>query len=203
MSPCTHLSDRMPGVALGRARWTSEDEGHLAGCADCRAEWSLVAAASRLGARLPAIDADRVAALATERARNARARATVRTRWIVTAAGLAAAATVVLTVWAYRGGRGTAPGGPSISVPAPIAATPAQSPPDTLVQPARAPKLARGPEAPALELPMPELDSLPAEALDSILRALDEPLAQVGSDDLQPDESGDRELEQVLAGMEG
>jgi hypothetical protein len=50
---------------------------------------------------------------------------------------------------------------------------------------------------------MPELDSLPAEALDSILRALDEPLAQVGSDDLQPDESGDRELEQVLAGMEG
>jgi hypothetical protein len=50
---------------------------------------------------------------------------------------------------------------------------------------------------------MPELDSLPAEALDSILRVLDEPLAQVGSDDLQPDESGDRELEQVLAGMEG
>jgi hypothetical protein len=50
---------------------------------------------------------------------------------------------------------------------------------------------------------MPELDSLPAEALDSILRALDEPLAQVGADDVQPDDSGDRELEQVLAGMEG
>jgi hypothetical protein len=55
----------------------------------------------------------------------------------------------------------------------------------------------------ALELPMPELDSLPAEALDSMLQALDEPLAHVGSYDLPPDESGDRELEQMLAGLEG
>jgi hypothetical protein len=203
MTPCTHLSERMPEVALGRARWTPEDERHLASCADCRAEWALVAAASRLGDRLPAIDAERVATLATERARSARARANIRTRRIVTAAGLAAAAMVALAVWANRGGRATGPGGSSIPAPAPIAATPPESLPDTLVQPSPAPTLAQVPEAPAFDLPMPELDSLPAEALDSILRALDEPLAQVGSDDLQPDESGDRELEQVLAGMEG
>jgi hypothetical protein len=203
MTPCTQLSDRMPEVALGRARWTPEDERHLAGCADCRAEWALVAAASRLGARLPAIDAERVATLATERARGARARANIRTRWIVTAASLAAAAMVALAVWVNRGGRATSPGESSIPTPAPIAVTPPESRPDTLVRPGPAPTLAQGPEAPAFDLPMPELDSLPAEALDSILRALDEPLAQVGSDDLQPDESGDRELEQVLAGMEG
>jgi hypothetical protein len=57
--------------------------------------------------------------------------------------------------------------------------------------------------AAGLELPMPELDSLPAEALDSMLQALDEPLTHVGSYDVPPDESGDRELERVLAGLEG
>ena len=57
--------------------------------------------------------------------------------------------------------------------------------------------------AATVDLPLPELDSLPAEALDSIPRTLDEPLAQVGADDMQPDESGDRELERALAGTEG
>ena len=37
MTVCTHLSDRMPGVALGRSHWTPEDERHLSGCPDCRA----------------------------------------------------------------------------------------------------------------------------------------------------------------------
>ena len=75
--------------------------------------------------------------------------------------------------------------------------------PDRSTQSNPAPSVARGPAAPTVDLPMPELDSLPAEALDSILRVLDEPVAQIGADDLPPDESGDRELEQVLAGMEG
>jgi hypothetical protein len=56
---------------------------------------------------------------------------------------------------------------------------------------------------PPAELPLPELDSLPAAALDSILQDLDEPLAHVGAYDLPPDDSGDRELEHVLAGLEG
>ena len=70
MTPCTHLSDRMPEVALGRARWTPEEERHLAGCEDCRAEWAIVVAAGRLGARLPTIDAERVAAGALARIRH-------------------------------------------------------------------------------------------------------------------------------------
>jgi hypothetical protein len=54
-----------------------------------------------------------------------------------------------------------------------------------------------------VDLPLPELDGLPAEVLDSMLRTLDDPLAHVGAYDLPPDESGDRELEQVLASLEG
>ena len=50
---------------------------------------------------------------------------------------------------------------------------------------------------------MPELDSLPEEALDSILRVLDEPLARAGDDDPQASDDGDLELERVLAGLEG
>ena len=51
MTTCTHLSDRMPEVAPGRARWSAEDERHLAACEDCRAEWAIVSAASRVGSR--------------------------------------------------------------------------------------------------------------------------------------------------------
>jgi hypothetical protein len=202
MTPCTHLSDRMPEVALGRTRWTPEDERHLAGCDDCQAEWAIVVAASRLGARLPAIDSERVAARATERVRAEQARAKVRTQWVTALVSVAAAAMVALAVWANRSGRVGMPGG-SNPPPAPIAATPLESPPDTQLQVSPGPKLARESEAATLYLPMPELDSLPAEALDSILRTLDEPLAHVGADDQPPDDSGDRELEQVLAGMEG
>jgi len=203
MTPCTQLSDRMPEVVLGRARWTPEDERHLADCADCRAEWTLVAAAGRLGAKLPQVDPAHTAERATERVRRERVQTRIRSRRIAVLAGLAAAAMVALAVWANRGGRATAPGGSTVPAPVPIATTPSESLPDTQIQASPAPKLAQGPVASTWDLPMPELDSLPAEALDSILRALDEPLAQVGADDVQPDDSGDRELEQVLAGMEG
>ena len=204
MTPCTQLSDRMPEVALGRARWTPDDERHLAGCDDCRAEWALVSAASRLGARLPALDAERVTAAALERIRGERARARVRTQRIAVLGGLAAAAMVALAVWANRGGRAAVPGGSGLPAPAPIGASPSESVPNAPVPSPSTPSMAQGPASAAtVDLPMPELDSLPAEALDSILRTLDEPLAQVGADDMQADESGDRELEQALAGTEG
>jgi hypothetical protein len=203
MTPCTQLSDRMPEVALGRARWTPDDERHLAGCEDCRAEWALVIAASRLGAKLPPIDAERVTAGAMERIGRERAQARVNARRGAAVGGLAAAAMVALAVWANRGDR-AAQGGSSLPPPVPTAASSAESVPRPRVPSPPGPGMAQGPATAAtLDLPMPELDSLPAEALDSMLRALDEPLAQVGADDLQPDESGDRELEQVLAGMEG
>jgi hypothetical protein len=73
---------------------------------------------------------------------------------------------------------------------------------DSQIQSPAPQHLATRPPAP-LELALPELDSLPAEVLDSMLHALDEPLAHVGAYDLPPDDSGDRELEQVLAGLEG
>jgi hypothetical protein len=217
MTPGAHLSDRMPEVALGRARWTPEDERHLAGCEDCQAEWAIIVAAGRLGARLPRIDAERVAARALERIRHERAHPRVRASRTAALAGLAAAAVVALAVWGNRGGPSTRPGGAGLPAPAPMAASPSESlsvsPSESLAaspsesvaaQPHPEPSVAQGPAAaPSIDLPMPELDSLPAEALDSILRALDEPMAQVGADDLQPDESGDRELEQALAGMEG
>ena len=44
-----HLSDRMPGVAAGRIRWSLPEQQHLAECADCAAEWRLVSTASALG----------------------------------------------------------------------------------------------------------------------------------------------------------
>jgi hypothetical protein len=201
MTPGTHLTDRMPEVALGRARWTPEDERHLTGCEECRAEWAIVVTAGRLDARLPAIDAERVAAGALERIRLERAHSNVRTSRTAALAGLAAAAVVALLVWGSGGGRTTQPGGASLPAPAPVATSPSEA---VAAPPSPEPRVAERPAAgPSLDLPMPELDSLPAEALDSVLRALDEPMAQVRADDLQPDESGDRELEQVLAGMEG
>jgi hypothetical protein len=201
MTSDTHLSDRMPQVALGGARWTPEDERHLTGCEECRAEWALVVAASRLGVRLPAIDAERVAAGALERIRLERARPKVRTSRTAALAGLAAAAVVALAVWANQGGRTTRPDGTGVPAPTPVAASVSES---VTAHPSPEPSVAQGTRAaPGIDLPMPELDSLPAEALDSILRTLDEPMAQVGADDLQPDDSGDHELEQVLAGMEG
>ena len=209
MTTCTLLSDRMPEVALGRARWTADEERHLAACADCRAEWTLVAAASGLGAQLPPVDPERTAALVTERIRHERIRSHVRFRRVALLtglAGLAAAAVLALAVWAGRGGRGTLPGGPPLPAPVPVASTPPPvSAGDSQILPRPEPRLAQGPVSPAsaVEFPMPELDSLPAEALDSMLRALDEPLAHVGPYDLPPDDSGDRELEQVLAGWEG
>jgi hypothetical protein len=190
----------MPDVALGRARWAADDEQHLAGCADCRAEWALVSGASRLGESLAEPDPARIADRVLARLVEERARSRVRARGAVIA-GLAAAAAVALAVWAGRGGRGAPPGERGIPVPAPLATSPAR--PTPAVDSQMAPLPRRPATAAPLELALPELDSLPAEVLDSILHALDEPLAHVGTYDLPPDESGDRELEQVLAGLEG
>lgn len=200
MTLCLALSDRMPDVALDRSRWTEDEERHLAGCADCRAEWAIVWAASRLGPPVPVAAApEDIAGRAIARVSVERSRSRARRRLAV-AAGLAAAATVAVAVWTGQGG--PAPGSRGRDAPEvrePVAAAP--SAPAT----GRAPA-ARGAGAPVaarLELAMPELDSLPEEALDSILRALDEPLAQSGSDDGQLGDGGDVELERALAGLEG
>jgi hypothetical protein len=170
MTICTQLSDRMPDVAHGASRWTETEERHLTACADCRAEWELVTAASRLGAglRSPA-DPALLSTVLLERLARERQRTRLRAR-LWTAAGLAAAAAVILAVW---------PGG-------------------------TAPRVATAPVAPRAELPLPELDDLPAEALDSMLQALDEPGARADAYELPAlADPGDRELERVLTGLEG
>lgn len=62
MTECTHLSDRMPAVARGTARWSAADEAHLGTCPDCAAEWSIVRDAARLGRGIEgSLDATRAA----------------------------------------------------------------------------------------------------------------------------------------------
>jgi anti-sigma factor RsiW len=39
----------MPAIAHGLARWSPVDESHLAECADCAAEWTIVRAAAASG----------------------------------------------------------------------------------------------------------------------------------------------------------
>lgn len=62
MTDCTHLSDRMPAVARGAARWSAADEAHFETCPDCAAEWSIVRGAARLGRGIEgSLDASRAA----------------------------------------------------------------------------------------------------------------------------------------------
>ena len=109
MTGCVRLSDRIPDLALGRARWTAVEEAHLAACPDCRAEWELVRAAGRLGAGAPEMPDDAAVAAAVLRrlaeapVRRPRGRAL---RW---AAGLAAAAAIVAALWTGGWGTGDAP----------------------------------------------------------------------------------------------
>jgi hypothetical protein len=186
MTTCTRLSDRMPDVALGRERWSDDEVRHLTSCEDCRSEWTLVSAGTRIGAALPPPDPVRVAAGALARVGRERARARARMR-VAAMGGLAAAAAVALAVWGGRmartaSGVGAAPAGA-------VAAGPTRNSPAVAGE--------------TVDLPLPELDSLPAEVLDSMLKTLDEPLAQLGPDDLPGDDSGDQELARALAGLEG
>jgi len=196
MTPCTALSDRMPDVALGRSRWTEDEARHLADCADCRAEWAVVGATARLGASLhSAIDPAATAGRLRDRLAAERTRRRVRTR-VILGAGLAAAAGLTLAVWPGRG----RPSGPVLApAPVPVAGAPApgQAQGDTTTV-AGPPSVNPGPE-----LPLPELDSLPAEALDSMLRALDEPIARADADDAPLGDTGDQELARALSGLEG
>jgi hypothetical protein len=209
MTTCTQLSDRMPDVAHGTSRWTETEERHLATCADCRAEWELVTAASRLGATLRSpTDPALVATRLLERLARERQHTRLRAR-LWTAAGLAAAAAAMLAVWTgartgHRPGDAPAPGVATAPV-APGRPEVPVAPGDSAPPGTHAPALATAPTgALRAELPLPELDDLPAEALDSMLQALDEPAARADAYELPAlADPGDRELERVLTGLEG
>jgi hypothetical protein len=207
----------MPDVALGRSAWTETERRHLTGCADCRAEWELVTAASRLGETLPATDPALVSTLLLARLTREHERTRARIR-LWSAAGLAAAAAVILVLWTggrlgglAGDGRGSppprlaagpvTPTSPTVSAASGDSTRTATSVPDTTVPPMLATTPASGQPA---ELPLPELDDLSAEALDSILQVLDEPVARADAYELPAlGDSGDLELERALTGLEG
>jgi hypothetical protein len=95
VTSASHLSDRMPAVAQGQARWSSPDADHLARCAECRTEWELVSAASLLGRDL-ALDLDRIEAGVRAGLRQP---AAPRRSWIAWLAPVAVAASLALVVW--------------------------------------------------------------------------------------------------------
>lgn len=98
MIQCDGLSDRMPEVALGRSTWRADEQAHLDACPDCQAEWRLVQTTSRLGASLPPLRSPEVMT-AGILGRLSGERAVARSRrWTWMAAGLAAAAAIVLAV---------------------------------------------------------------------------------------------------------
>ena len=117
MTTCDRLSDRMAQVARGDTAWTADEATHLRGCADCAAEWRLIAVAAKLGAKLPALDPARMATQLHRQLATARPDVVPMTRrrpfrWAV---GLAAAAALILAVrmvgpGAGRGPAGTKPG---------------------------------------------------------------------------------------------
>jgi hypothetical protein len=217
MSICTELSDRMPDVALGRSAWTETEQRHLAECADCRAEWALVSGASRLGATLPATDPAIVSTVLLARLAGERERTRARIG-LWSAAGLAAAAAVIVALWTgavdVLGRNGAGAGATPRMAATPVTPTP---PPQglgatdsgptapTAPQPGASPALAAAPTSvQRAELSVPELDDLPAEALDSLLQVLDEPAARADAYELPGlEDSGDLELEQALIGLEG
>jgi hypothetical protein len=114
MNDCERLSDRMPDVALGRGGWTPDEAAHLAGCAECRAQWRHVLAARALERRAPT-DSDPSALAGTLQRRLAEdlaVRSRARRAWAFAGAAAAAAAIVGAVV----SGRGAGPAGDARAV---------------------------------------------------------------------------------------
>jgi hypothetical protein len=174
MSDCERLSDRMPDVARLRAAWSAEEAAHLASCADCRAEWDLVLAAHRLEASAPSVDPATIAAAVQHRLASERM-ADRRSRWGWALGGTAAAAAAAtLALVVARGPESRQATTPAVAVTA-----------DPLV-------------------PLPELEGLDTAQLDTLLHALDGPLAGASAhDSTTADDDVDAELEEILAAWEG
>ena len=175
MTECGWLSDRIPAVAAGRAEWTPEEVQHLNGCSMCQQEWQLVQVAGRLGDHAAvSLDAPAIATSVLLRLQAAREAGRLRRR-AWSFSGLAAAAAIAAAVWT-----GGIEGGATRSgATRPVVAT-------------------------GLAIPLPELESLQAAELDSVLQTMDEssisgaPVDEPGLSDLNPDE-----LKNVLDSWEG
>ena len=176
MTDCGWLSDRIPAIVVGRAEWTPQEMQHLQDCRACQQEFEVVRAASRLGHRREAeIDIEALATSVLQRLRDEPPAPHVPRRTWVLS-GLAAAAAIMIAIWTGS------PGDPP-------AATRQNS---SLV-------------AAQLEIPLPELESLQAAELDTVLQAMDEPNNLRDPGDGEPDLSdlSSDELERVLDTWEG
>lgn len=176
MSECGWLSDRMPAVVLGRAQWTAQEVQHLRQCGTCQQEWEVVRVAHRLGVEAgESLDLTRLASTVLSRVTRDRA-SERRHRRTWTFGGLAAAAAMLVALW-----------------------TGALSPEVDSASPAAS--LAAGG---ALEIPLPELESLQPAELDSVLQTMDEPNGR-GANTEEPDlaDLNSEELERVLHSWEG
>ncbi len=176
MSLCEQVSERAPLVAAGKSQWTAEEAAHLAACESCRLEWELVTAAGRIGLDIPAAIN---AHHVTERVvgrLRAERRQAHQRRRDWALVGLAAAAALTLVVWTGRLG------------------------------PRRGVEPTGSVEVGAIEIPLPELDSLRAPELDEVLRTLDAPVeATVDTNSAVPGfgDLDSQDLEHVLNSLEG
>jgi hypothetical protein len=174
MTQCGWLSDRIPAVVLGHAEWTPQEIQHLQECRACQQEWEVVSAANRLGGRREAvIDTEAIAGSLLGRLRNERpARSVRRKTW--GAAGVAAAAAILIAIWTGGG------------------------------DPAGTTRPSGSLAAAQLEIPLPELDNLEAAELDTVLQAIDEPnnLRDFG-DEPELSDLNSEELQRVLDTWEG
>jgi hypothetical protein len=176
MTGCGWLSDRIPAVVLGRTEWTPHEMQHLQECQACQHEWEVVRAVSRLGvSRDAVIDPEAVSTLVLQRLREEPGRTHLRRRTWAMS-GLAAAAAITVAIWTGSVGDSARPSRDNGSL-----------------------------AAAQLEIPLPELESLQAAELDTVLRGMDEPnnFRDPGDDEPELSDLNSDELERVLDTWEG
>jgi len=148
---------------------------HLQECRACQQEWEIVRAAGGLGRRQVVIDTEAVAASVMGRLRK-EPRTPLVHRGTWAAAGLAAAAAIIVAMWAGNVENPTATTSDSNSI-----------------------------ATAQLEIPLPELEILQATDLDTVLQAMDEPnnLRELGEDEPGLSDLNSDELQRVLDTWEG
>ena len=164
MTACERLSDRMPDVARGRARWSAEEAAHLAACADCLVEWDLVVTTIRLGAKAPRADPEATAAAVLRRVSEARRSRGRRRYWGL---GIAAAAVLAGVIWTgARPERGAPPVAP-VEVALPETEPVETAELDSLLETMDPSQLGTS------ALDEPSLDDLDTNELEQVLRTLE------------------------------
>jgi hypothetical protein len=188
MSACERLSDRMPDVVAG-GEWSAAEAAHMAGCADCTAEWTIIQEAAALGVAFTLRrDPAAIARAVLDRVAEAKRAERRRTGIVRRAAGTAAAASIIVAAW--------------VTLHRPPAASPN---PITNELPVASSGTLRAPDSTAtLTLDIAELDGLSTAELKDLLDRMDVPLSTGRTVD--PSRAGDLthdELERVLRSLEG